>query len=57
VVQPAEALWFGHAWQDRGECLPDGFRYASNNNPQWLDVDQIREFVAPFEMAYANGGD
>lgn len=57
VVQPAEALWFGRAWQDRGECLPDGFRYASNNNPQWLDVDQIREFVAPFEMVYANGGD
>lgn len=50
VVQPSGALWFGHTWQEHGRSLPDGFLYASNNNPQWLTVDQIREMVAPFEV-------
>jgi UDP-N-acetylglucosamine 4,6-dehydratase len=49
VVQPSGALWFGHEWQEQGKALPDGFLYASNTNPQWLTVDQIREMVAPFE--------
>ncbi len=53
VVQPAEALWFGHEWEKRGKMLPDDFRYASNTNTEWLNVDQIRELVAPFE----NNGD
>lgn len=53
VVQPAEALWFGHEWEKRGMVLPDDFRYASNTNTEWLNVDQIRELVAPFE----NNGD
>ena len=50
VVQPSGALWFGHSWQEQGQPLPDGFLYASNNNPQWLTVGQIREMVAPFEV-------
>ena len=25
------------------------FRYASDTNPQWLSVEQIRAIVAPFE--------
>lgn len=49
VVQPSSALWFGYAWQDKGVPLSDGYRYASETNPQWLTVDQIREYVAPFE--------
>jgi UDP-N-acetylglucosamine 4,6-dehydratase len=57
VVQPAEALWFGRAWQDKGKALPDGFRYGSNNNTQWLSIEQIREMIAPIEAVYANGGD
>ncbi|MDD5368456.1 MAG: UDP-N-acetylglucosamine 4,6-dehydratase (inverting) [Anaerolineaceae bacterium] len=57
VVQPAETLWFGHAWSDKGQRLPDGFRYASNTNPSWLEVDQIRQIVAPFDVALAAGGD
>ena len=50
VVQPSGALWFGHSWQKQGRSLPDGFVYASNNNPQWLTVEQIKEMVAPFEV-------
>jgi UDP-N-acetylglucosamine 4,6-dehydratase len=51
VVQPTAALWFGKAWQERGKMLSDGFRYASDNNPDWLDVHQIRQMVAPFDEA------
>jgi UDP-N-acetylglucosamine 4,6-dehydratase len=49
VVQPAEALWFGREWEKRGKPLAADFRYASNTNDEWLNVDQIRELVAPFE--------
>ncbi len=49
VVQPAEALWFGHAWAQKGASIADEFRYASNTNTDWLSVDQIKEIVEPFE--------
>jgi hypothetical protein len=42
---------FGWDWQEKGRPLPDGFRYASNTNTQWLDLDAIRGIVAPFEVA------
>jgi UDP-N-acetylglucosamine 4,6-dehydratase len=50
VVQPALELWFGHEWEKTGKPLPDSYRYASNTNPQWLDVEQIRQMVEPFEV-------
>jgi UDP-N-acetylglucosamine 4,6-dehydratase len=53
VVQPAEAYWFGREWEKRGNPVPSDYRYASNTNTEWLNVDQIRELVAPFE----NNGD
>lgn len=49
VVQPAALLWFGHDWQSQGRALPDGFRYTSETNPNWLSDEQIRALVAPFE--------
>jgi UDP-N-acetylglucosamine 4,6-dehydratase len=55
VVQPAEALWFGYSWNSKGKSLADGYRYSSDNNTEWLDVDGIKEFVAPFEAAFAAG--
>jgi UDP-N-acetylglucosamine 4,6-dehydratase len=55
VVQPAEAIWFGYQWQQRGKSLPDGFRFASNTNADWLDLEGIKKFVAPFEKLYAGG--
>lgn len=51
VVQPAQAFWFGREWEEKGTPLAEGFRYASNTNTEWLDVDQIKELVAPFEPA------
>ncbi len=52
VVQPSGMLWFGHGWQDQGCGLPDGFRYASDTNPDQLSLDQIRQIIAPFEMEH-----
>jgi UDP-N-acetylglucosamine 4,6-dehydratase len=50
VVEPSGALWFGHAWRSKGESLPEGFRYASDNNDAWLSADQIRDLVRPFDQ-------
>lgn len=54
VVQPATSPWFGYEWEDKGEKLGDGFRYASNTNTEWLSIEQIREMIAPIERDYIN---
>ncbi len=54
VVQPSVSSWFGHDWQSEGHGLPAGFRFGSDNNPQWLSVNQIRDMVAPFEDRLVN---
>ncbi|MEN6435127.1 MAG: UDP-N-acetylglucosamine 4,6-dehydratase (inverting) [Anaerolineaceae bacterium] len=55
VVQPPEAPWFGHAWEKQGQTLPDGFRYASDTNPNWMTLEQIQAMIAPFEEAINQG--
>jgi UDP-N-acetylglucosamine 4,6-dehydratase len=55
VVQPAEANWFGHAWEMQGKPLQDGFRYVSDTNPDWMTIEQIQKMVAPFEVAFVQG--
>ena len=49
IVQPTTDMWFGHEWQNKGLPLADNFRYASDTNPKWLTVEQIREILSPFE--------
>lgn len=48
VVTPTVPLW-QRDLQYKGNPLPDGFRYASDTNPQWLTIEQIRAIIAPFE--------
>ncbi len=55
VVQPAEALWFGHEWENQGKLITEEFRYASNTNTHWLDVDQIQAIISPIEQEYLAG--
>ncbi|MBU0510611.1 MAG: UDP-N-acetylglucosamine 4,6-dehydratase (inverting) [Chloroflexi bacterium] len=55
VVQPVEAFWFGGEWQKMGQPVPDGFRYSSAENHEWLNIDEIKAIIAPFEEAYARG--
>lgn len=55
VVQPAEAIWFGYSWQNKGKSLKEGFSYSSDNNTEWLDVEGIKKYIAPFEELFAQG--
>jgi UDP-N-acetylglucosamine 4,6-dehydratase len=55
VVQPAEALWFGHDWENKGKLITEEYRYASNTNEDWLSVDQIKAIVTPIETDYLAG--
>ncbi len=55
VVQPAEATWFGYSWKDKGKPLAEGFSYSSDNNSEWLDLEGIKKFIAPFEELYKQG--
>ena len=55
VVEPVGHLWFRYDWSREGRRVPDGFKYTSDNNTEWLTEAQIRELVAPFEEAYREG--
>ena len=54
VVKPPEPLW-NRGMKYQGTPLPDGFYYSSDNNSEWLDIDGIKEFVAPFEELFKQG--
>jgi UDP-N-acetylglucosamine 4,6-dehydratase len=47
VIAPMHPWWKGHG-EIAGRQLPEGFRYSSDNNPQWLTVDQLRELVSDY---------
>jgi UDP-N-acetylglucosamine 4,6-dehydratase len=55
VVQPAEATWFGYSWKDKGKELKEGYFYSSDNNAEWLDVEGIKKYIAPFEELFSQG--
>ena len=55
VVQSTGTLWFGKEWEKIGKKLPEGFRYASNTNTEWLDLDGVKEMIRPFQEAYEQG--
>jgi UDP-N-acetylglucosamine 4,6-dehydratase len=44
VIQPAHSWWKQENWK-QARPLPDGFRYASDNNPQWMDSDELLNLV------------
>ena len=44
VILPQLATWEMER-PERGESLPDGFRYASDNNTEWLDEGALRAMV------------
>ncbi len=45
VVEPTGALWFGHEWRQKGQPLPEGYRYASNINGEWLSNEEIATII------------
>jgi UDP-N-acetylglucosamine 4,6-dehydratase len=54
IVKPPETLW-ERSLQYDGQPLPEGFRYSSDNNKDWLDVEGIQRLIEPFEKLYAAG--
>jgi UDP-N-acetylglucosamine 4,6-dehydratase len=46
VVEPQHAFWSQDSWPG-GKRPAEGFRYASDNNTQWLTVDELSKLVAP----------
>jgi UDP-N-acetylglucosamine 4,6-dehydratase len=40
VIQPAHPWWKQENW-NHARSLPDGFRYSSDNNPQWMDSEEL----------------
>lgn len=55
VVQPSGSLWFGRDWEKLGNSLPEGFRYSSDNNSHWLNLEEIQAMVAPIEAEINKG--
>jgi UDP-N-acetylglucosamine 4,6-dehydratase len=53
VVEPEGALFFRYDWSQEGQRVPDGFKYTSDNNTEWLTTEQIKSLIAPFEKAAA----
>jgi UDP-N-acetylglucosamine 4,6-dehydratase len=44
VIQPSYGWWRRENWS-RGRALPEGFRYASDTNPEWLTAEALYELV------------
>ena len=44
VIKPAHPWWSQENWKD-ARPLPEGFRYASDNNPQWMDSGELLDLV------------
>lgn len=44
VIQPAHSWWDNSNWNG-SRALPDGFRYTSDGNPQWLSAEQMRNLI------------
>jgi UDP-N-acetylglucosamine 4,6-dehydratase/5-epimerase len=44
VVQPAHSWWRKENWNG-ARALPDGFRYTSDNNPQWLSAFDLEALL------------
>jgi UDP-N-acetylglucosamine 4,6-dehydratase len=50
VIQPAHPWWKSENWPN-AKPLPEGFRYSSDNNEQWLTRRELEELVGPASTA------
>jgi len=44
IIQP-EFSWWSEAYVENGKSLPDGFKYTSDVNIDWLTVEQLRSLA------------
>ncbi len=54
VIEPLFNFWSRTAYEERGATrVTEGFRYASDTNDEWLNVEQIRSLLASCGRGYA----
>ena len=47
IIEPEFMYWSRKASRLKGaRKLPEGFRYTSDTNEEWLDADSLREMIA-----------
>ncbi|WP_249663937.1 polysaccharide biosynthesis protein, partial [Lysinibacillus sp. D4B1_S16] len=44
VIQP-QFSWWSHDYVTEGNTLPDGFSYKSDNNTNWLTIDDLKGLI------------
>ncbi|MED1420461.1 UDP-N-acetylglucosamine 4,6-dehydratase (inverting) [Bacillus smithii] len=44
VITP-EFPWCPQEYMEQGKSLPEGFKYSSNTNTEWLGVEELRAFM------------
>jgi len=49
IIAPTHPWWKGHG-EIAGSRMPDGFRYSSDTNPQWLTVNELRNLLGEFPV-------
>ena len=45
VIEPDSVSWTGHVLRDGATPVQDGFRYASDNNTEWLDEAGLKRMI------------
>ncbi len=45
VIEPDSVSWTGHVLRDGATPVQDGFRYASDNNTEWLDGAGLKRLI------------
>ncbi len=52
VITPSFPFWNGAPYRDNGsKPVPEGFRYASDTNNEWLDAAGLQEMLSEFRAA------
>jgi UDP-N-acetylglucosamine 4,6-dehydratase len=44
VIQPGHSWWSAENWKE-GRALSEGFRYASDSNPQWMTAEELQALI------------
>ena len=45
IIEPDSVSWTGHVLRDGATPVHDGFRYASDNNTEWLDEAGLKRLI------------
>ncbi len=49
IIQPAFPWWQVENWKN-AKPVSEGFTYASNTNPHWLSIEELKKLINEFEL-------